>query len=188
MLTPFGSLPNPADLRMLTLRWNGEFGGQDAVKARCLMTVRYRAQFPEAQMDGYKAHGFTESRAGLSTGRHSKNNVAGVDDMVSAQLELKLCLLFATQNTLLNNALFTRLRSAPVKIMCMQAQPLCKDSRYYGIYNVVSGYSCAETPMSNLVAVDANLATRADLKLHLQGSLIQDGEGSLAMLPQHYPA
>ena len=54
MLTPFGSLPNPADLRMLTLRWNGEFGGQDAVKARCLMTVRYRAQFPEAQMDGYK--------------------------------------------------------------------------------------------------------------------------------------
>lgn len=87
-----------------------------------------------------QAHGFTESRAGLSTGRHSKNNVAGVDDMVSAQLELKLCLLFATQNTLLNNALFTRLRSAPVKIMCMQAQPLCKDSRYYGIYNVVSGY------------------------------------------------
>ena len=49
-------------------------------------------------------------------------------------------------------------------------------------------YSSAGTPMGSIVAVDANLATRADLKLHLQGSLIQDGEGSLALLPQHYPA
>lgn len=42
--------------------------------------------------------------------------------------------------------------------------------------------------MGSIVAVDDDLATRADLKVHLQGSLIHNGEGSLALLPQHYPA
>ncbi len=53
---------------------------------------------------------------------------------------------------------------------------------------ICSGYSSAGTPTGSNATVNADLATRADLKLHLQGSLIQDGEGSLALLPQHYPA
>ncbi len=59
-------------------------------------------------------------------------------------------------------------------------QPPCR--------NTVTGYSSAGTPMGSIVAVDDDLATRADLKVHLQGSLIHNGEGSLALLPQHYPA
>jgi len=60
MLTPFGSLPNPAEHMMLGLRWKGDFGGQVSVNGLCLLTERCRARFTEAQTDGKSKLGMVD--------------------------------------------------------------------------------------------------------------------------------